>query len=190
MKIPYVLFGEANVDTLPSVSMDNFDAGYSGGKYLLGKGYHDIVFLIGEKKFRSTQLRIEGFEQAVKHKDCKYEICTEVNTVEKAYKKACEILDRKKVSAFFASGDERALGVYRAIYEKSLQIPEDVSVLGIDNIPNGKFYYPPISTVAQDFETMSHKCIDYLIEQIEVGFDNTKKHKIAYPAKIIERSST
>lgn len=189
-QIPYVVFGEADTDDIPSVSMDNFDAGYNGARYLCEKGYDSIALLIGEKRFRSTQLRIAGFEQAMKNKGCSYKIYPEINTVARAFQKATEILNEKPVRAFFVSGDERALGVYRAIYEKGLRIPEDVAVLGLDNIPNGRFYYPPLSTVAQNFEEMAKRCINYLDELIEGGFANCEHRKISYPSELIVRSST
>ena len=189
-QIPYVVFGEADTDDVPSVSMDNFDAGYNGARYLYEKGYDPIVFLIGEKRYRSTQLRIAGFEQAMKNKESSYHIYSEINTIEKAYLKAAEILAEHPVRAFFVSGDERAQGVYRAIYEKGLRIPEDVAVLGLDNIPAGRFYYPPISTVGQNFEEMAGRCIDYLDEQISSGFSQCEHKKYAYPSELIERSST
>ena len=63
--IPYVVFGEPENPDVPSVSLDNFDVGYNGGRYLIGRGYSKIALLIGEQKFLSTQLRIEGFEKAM-----------------------------------------------------------------------------------------------------------------------------
>ena len=117
---------------------------YNGGRYLIGRGYSKIALLIGEQKFLSTQLRIEGFEKAMYGTGAQYHIFTGIDTVEKAYHKSKEVLEEYDIQAFFVSGDERALGVYRGIYEKGMRIPEDVAVLGIDNITLGEFYYPPI----------------------------------------------
>lgn len=190
-KLPYVVFGEAEGDMYPSVSMDNFDAGYTGARYLLNKGYRNITLLISERRFRATQLRIEGFEAALRNKECRYRICSEINTIEKAYRSANEILDQNsEKTAFFVSGDERALGVYRAIYEHGLKIPQDIAVLGIDNVPNGEYYFPPISTIGQNFSEMAEKCIDVLEEQITSGFDEVEHRKISYPGTVIERQST
>ena len=91
------------------------------------------------------------------------------------------------VRAFFVSGDERALGVYRAIYERGLSIPGDIAVLGIDNIPSGRFYYPPISTVAQNFAEMSKSCLDCLERQINGEITSGER---VFPSEIIEREST
>lgn len=189
-KIPYVVFGEGDKTDLPSVSLDNYDVGYNGGKYLLSKGYSKIALFIGERRFRSTQLRIEGFERVMNNLGGKYEIFTGVDTVKKAYRTSLEVLDRCDIQAFFVSGDERALGVYRGIYERGYSIPRDYAVLGIDNIPSGEFYYPPISTVAQDFRAMAECCLEYLVEQIEEGVDAVEMKKINFLSHVIERQST
>ncbi|MDD3337609.1 MAG: LacI family DNA-binding transcriptional regulator [Lachnospiraceae bacterium] len=188
--IPYVIFGESEDQDVPSVSLDNFDVGYNGGKYLIEQGYRKVALFIGEKKFLSTQLRIEGFERIMQSMDAEYHIFAGIDTVEKAYRKSKEVLEAYDIEAFFVSGDERALGVYRGIYERGLEIPGDIAVLGIDNIPLGEFYYPPISTVAQDFDILAKCCMDFVVGEIENGKDSNKKKRFKFPTKIIERKST
>lgn len=189
-KIPYVVFGEPENDSINSVSLDNYDVGFKGGSYLVEKMYKNIAFLIGEKKFLSTQLRIKGFETAVKGTDVIYSIHAGIDTIEKAYQEATKVLGEELVEAFFVSGDERAIGVYKAINEKKLRIPDDVAVLGIDNIPLGRFLYPPISTVEQDFKQLAYECINNLVELLETQKEEKTYKKVRIPAKIIEREST
>ena len=189
-QIPYVVFGESDDDRNPSISLDNYATGYRGGKYLRDKGYTDIAFLLGEERFRSSQLRIAGFREAMKDSTSWYGIYPGVDTVEKAYRKALEVMKEHPVHAFCVSGDERALGVYRAIYEVGCSIPKDIAVLGIDNIPSGRFYYPPISTLSQNFEEMSIQCLDYLEQQIRNGLEAAGRKKITCIPEILERQST
>lgn len=187
--IPYVVFGEPENPDVPSVSLDNFDVGYKGGLYLAEKGLDKIAMLVGEKKYLSTQNRVKGFTAAMEETQTANYIFTGIDTVEKAYHKAKEILEIYDIKAFFVSGDERALGVYRAIYEKGLSIPKDMAVLGIDNIALGEYYYPPISTIEQDFEMLAKGCIDYVISKI--GQEGETSHKaFRFPCKVMERGST
>ena len=187
--IPYVVFGEPEDDNIPYVSLDNFSVGYTGGNYLTEKGFEKIAFFIGERKFLSTQHRMDGFEKAMfESKNRKYKIYTGIDTLEKAYRKAVEVIEKSDIEAFFVSGDERALGVYRGIYEKGLSIPKDIAVLGIDNITLGEYYYPPISTINQDFEIMAKCCIDYVIQRIEKT-DGMQAKEYKFPCKIVERGS-
>ncbi|MCI8293811.1 MAG: LacI family transcriptional regulator [Hespellia sp.] len=189
-RIPYVVFGESRNRDIPSVSLDNFDVGYNGGKFLVEKGYHKIAFFVGEERFLSTQLRLEGFQQAMDNMGAETYIFTGVDTVEKAYRKSVEVLEKYDIQAFFVSGDERALGVYRGIYESGLQIPEDIAVLGIDNIMLGSYYYPPISTVEQDFEQLAKSCLDFVVDEIENGRAPGGRKHLMLSSKIIERQST
>ncbi len=187
--VPYIVFGEPEDNkSVPSISLDNYDAGYRGGTYLLEKGYQNIAFLIGEKKFLTTKLRIQGFLDAVKGSDIRYNIYSGTDTVEKAYQRSAEILAKEKVDAFFVSGDERAIGVYRSIYEKGYRIPEDIGVLGIDNINLGAYFYPPITTLEQNFSGMARKCIDFIVEQIEN--EDMVNYSVKFPSAVIERGST
>ena len=188
--IPYVVFGEPENEEIPSVSLDNFDVGYKGGCYLAEKGFQKIAFFIGEEKFLSTKHRIEGFESAMQKYGRQYCVFKGVDTVKKAYEKAKEVLkEENDIEAFFVSGDERALGVYRGLYEQGLRIPEDVAVLGIDKITLGEYYYPPISTIEQDFEILAKCCIDYVIDKIE-NADVEDSRSLRFPCKVIERKST
>jgi DNA-binding LacI/PurR family transcriptional regulator len=188
--IPYVVFGEPEDENIHCVSLDNYDVGYCGGRYLIKKSYKNIDFLIGEIKFLSSQLRIKGFEDAIRDADIKYQIHSGIDTIEKAYKEAKYILENKTVDSFFVSGDERAIGVYKAIHEKKLQIPKDVAVLGIDNIPIGGYLYPPISTVEQDFKQLAYECINKILILMENDDTSDIPRKVLVPASIIEREST
>lgn len=188
--IPYVVFGEPESSEIPSVSLDNFDVGYKGGSYLAQKGFQKIAFFIGEEKFLSTQHRIKGFETAMREYGKEYAVFTGVDTVKKAYEKAKEVLGNQgDIEAFFVSGDERALGVYRGIYERGLSIPGDIAVLGIDNITLGEYYFPPISTIEQNFEELAKCCIDYVIDKIEHP-ETVDKKNLRFPCRVIERKST
>lgn len=190
MNIPYVVFGEPEDQSIPAVSLDNYDVGFKGGSYLLNKNYRDIVFLIGEKRFLSNQLRGKGFQDAVAHKDVHYTVLYGIDTIEKAYKTSENLLRTEKIDAFFVSGDERAIGVYRAVYEKGLKIPRDVAVLGVDNIPIGRYYYPPISTLDQNFERMAKALIDklYLLMNHEALAKDLLREKQL--SVVVEREST
>lgn len=188
--VPYVVFGEPENSEVPSVSLDNFSVGYNGGIYLAEKGYDKIALFIGEQKFLSTQLRVQGFERAMKETGNQYYVFTGIDTVEKAYRKSVEVLAKYDIRAFFVSGDERAVGVYRGIYEKGYQIPQDIAVLGIDNIPLGEFLYPPISTVEQDFQALAKCCMDFVVNEIEEGIQDGNPKIFKFPCRILERQST
>lgn len=187
--IPFVLFGETEDDSVWSVSVDNYQVGYKGGRYLTGRGYREIVFLLGDSKFNSNGERARGFLDAANEMEGNYRVRYGASTVDAAYRAAKELLENEKIDAFFVSGDERAIGVYRAIQEAGYQIPKDIAVLGIDNIPIGNYLHPRISTVDQDFDMMARECVSLLVKQIN-GEDIGMKRQVTYMTSVVEREST
>lgn len=83
-----------------------------------------------------------------------------------AYKKMNEILESKDIpTAIFVSNDSMAVGVYRAIYEKGLSIPEDISVIGFNDQPNAKYMVPSLSTVRIPTLYLGYAAVDLLMEK-------------------------
>jgi len=191
-KIPHVILGNcSNYQKSHWIDLNNYNAGYMGGKFLVEKGYKDIIFLIGDQEFKVSQERARGFEVAMNDLDCKsFNIKYGVSTTIKAYETVVAQLDAgEKPRAYFVSGDERAIGVYRAIQEKGMKIPEDIAVLGIDNIPIGNYLFPSLSSIHQPAELFAKQVLGMLVKLIEGGTeDSIENQLLAY--KIIEREST
>jgi len=188
--IPYVVFGEPDDMTVPSVSLDNYLVGYKGGAYLIEKGYKNIMFFVGDTTFLSNKKRITGFKNALTEQNVNYKVYTHVNSMEIAYSTAKEIIGKDNIDAFYVSGDERAIGVYRAIHEAGLKIPEDIAVLGVDNLKVGEFLFPPISTIEQDFKEIAILCLDLIANQVkDEQYELTKKTYRLEPM-VVERKST
>ena len=156
---------------------------------LLERGYKKICFLVGEEKFLSTQFRVKGFLDAIKESGIEYRIIYEVDTKEKAFDTAKDIIENESTEAFFVSGDERALGVYKLLHQKNLNIPGDVAVLGIDNISICEYMYPAMSSMKQDFRQLAMECIDMLDDLLE-NQDSERERQILIPSEVIEREST
>lgn len=187
--IPFVMFGEIDDDDICSVSLDNYHVGFKGGKYLVSRGYKNIELLVGEERFNSNRRRARGFLDATKEEKGNFNVRYGANTVDKAYRIAKTILDYENPDAFFVSGDERATGVYRAISEAGYRIPEDIAVLGVDNIPMSNYMHPRLSTVDQDFEAMAKECVELLVKQIE-GEELGRRRTTTFLPSVVEREST
>lgn len=189
-RIPFVMFGEVDDTSICSVSLDNYQVGYKGGMYLSGNGYRNIEFFVGDEKFNSNRNRAEGFINGTKNVKGRFQVKYGASTVDKAYRMATESLKQEeRPDAFFVSGDERALGVYRAIYEAGCHIPDDVAVLGVDNIPMGNYLHPRISSIDQDFESMAKECVEQLLDMIN-GKELGRKMTTKFLPSVIEREST
>lgn len=198
-KIPFVIVGkDTRYEGAASIYFNNFKAGYMAGKYLIEKGYVPSCFINSDINVLSINSqrhdfadkdRIDGFVEAFREKDlldsCFIE--TQNYTYEDFYSTTKRVLETKSVKSFFISGDERAIGTYKAIKEKGLSIPKDVAVLGIDNVPVGKYYYPELSTVSQPLSVFGREAVKVL-NRIIKGDNNCEK--MIFQPELVIRQST
>jgi DNA-binding LacI/PurR family transcriptional regulator len=91
-------------------------------------------------------------------------------------------------TALVVENDQMALGALRALHECGLRVPQDVSVVGFDDIPESPFFEPPLTTVRQDFSALGERGIDYLVERIQHP-DLPVEQQVIYP-ELILRAST
>ena len=83
------------------------------------------------------------------------------------YQAAREILENPGVTAIFAANDTMALGALHALHERGLSCPDDVSLVGFDDIPEAEFFAPGLTTLRQDFDEVGRRSVGLLIDMIE-----------------------
>ncbi|KUK56347.1 MAG: Regulatory protein, LacI:Periplasmic binding protein/LacI transcriptional regulator [Atribacteria bacterium 34_128] len=192
-KIPFVIVGRDNVyESSSFVNLDNVKAGYLGAEHLIKRGKRSIRFFLGDKNFTVNQDRAKGFIQAFNDYHIKSELMHidyGIMNPKFAYEKMKNILEEEAPDALFVSGDQRAIGVYHAIQEKRLKIPQDIAVLGIDNIPLSEYYYPALTTISQSVRKMAEGAIKILAQQLKDP-ENHKSQRIIFQPKLIIRAST
>jgi DNA-binding LacI/PurR family transcriptional regulator len=181
--------------SLPSVAMDNQQGAYLATKHLIELGHKDIAHLPGALSLEVARQRLAGYRQALKDfKLAKREwVMTPVNDLwdyGAGYLSTQQLLKRKKrPSAIFAAGDQMAIGVYRALAEEGLKIPEDMSVVGFDDIEAARYTTPPLTTVRQPLKDIASQAFGLLLELLN-GTKNSNNPQIILPPELILRSST
>lgn len=93
-----------------------------------------------------------------------------------------------RFTAVFAANDQMALGAMRALREHGLRIPEDVSIVGFDDVPEAAFFEPPLTTIQQNFALLGENSITYLVECIENP--DTPAERRLIPPRFVQRLST
>lgn len=188
--IPFVIVGkDINYDDTSYVDLNNYKAGYIGGKYLIENGYKKICFMLGSRDFIVNNERTNGFKEVCSnYSDVEFNFIYDVSNIQSAYENAKEIIQTNKPDAFFVSGDERAIGVYRAIKESNLSIPKDIAVLGIDNIPLCEYIYPSLTTIDQPKKEFGYHSVNILMELMNNKAKITKR--VLIEPKLIIREST
>lgn len=92
-------------------------------------------------------------------------------------------------SAVFCANDQMALGLLRALTESGRRVPEDVSVIGFDDVPDAANYRPPLTTIRQDFTALAQRAVGALVADIE-GQDDDGPPSAVVPTALVERAST
>ena len=183
---------EINGMMTPIVKVNNFAGAYSAVKYLLTMGHRKIMYLAGIEGTRTNQEREKGYLSALKEAHISWEKeLTADFRLDTAYQKIIHHWPQLKNSdelptAIFAANDLMAIGALKAFAQLKVRVPEEMSIMGFDNIPFSDCTYPPLTTVAQPTYLMGQKAVEILIKLI-----NKKKIKksIELETELIERDS-
>jgi len=191
-KFPHVLIDHQGVDTnSPAVGATNWQGGFVATEYLIGLGHTRIGFITGWMDLGCTQDRLAGYQAALRahHLPEIPELIYEGDFFQSSgIAGANVLLDLPEPpSAIFASNDVMAMGAMDAIRHRGLRIPDDVSVIGFDNIPQSAVVYPPLTTIQQPLEQMGRVATQVLLDMLK----NPAKQvaRIELPTELIERSS-
>ncbi len=178
---------------IDSVNIDNIQGAYSALRYLYNKGHRKVLYVRGPSHIAASLEREKGIKKFLnRHPDMEVFIPDKWGgfNPEDGYRQIKEHLRKygKNFTAIFVVNDYSTLGVYEALMESGLEIPDDVSVLGFDDAPFSKYIYPPLTTVAQPRWEMGTTAAQLLIDRI-----STQKVKVprnvVLPTRIVERKS-
>lgn len=190
---PVVCLMRAAPDGTDAFVSDNERGAYLGTSYLIQQGFTRIATITGRPRLELYQQRLRGYEQAL----CDHGLPVEPELVwsgveeqsEKAYYCTLEKLRAGCVpQAIFAQSDPLAFDAMRALAHAGLRVPEDVSVLGYDNVPFAACYSPALTTVEQPLYEMGKAATRRLIAMIEGRMPTGNAAEI-YPPRIILRDS-
>ena len=169
--IPVVLVNRPETETVSSVRIDNEYGGYLMTKYLLGKGHTKIAGVFSNfdrERFRS---RYYGCKRALEEagiSDYKRFFIYDVNSLDEAYERTREMLSRnERPTAFFATMDVLTIGIYSGIMDSGCRIPNDISVVGFDDIFMTKYMLPPLTTYHISIDKLAKQAVELLLERIE-----------------------
>jgi LacI family repressor for deo operon, udp, cdd, tsx, nupC, and nupG len=177
---------------ITSVYVDNVAAAREAVEYLLTLGHREIAFVTGPMNSPISIDRDQGYEQALQLAGIKRDRkLTAVGdfSVEAGVRAVDTLLAREqRFTAVFCSNDEMAIGAMRAIKSKGLRVPEDVSVVGFDDIRFARYMDPPLTTVAQPKGELGREAMSMLIEMLR-GIDVPARKRIL-PTQLVIRDST
>jgi alanine racemase len=164
----------AEVKALPIVSIgcDNFQGGLQITEHVIGLGRKAIAFL-GDASNHSPEFlaRYNGHCQALKNNNLPINNRLKIDAIfteDSGYKAACELINSgEHFDAIFAASDLIAVGAMRALQEKSMTIPEQVAIVGFDDIAVASFTFPPLTTVKQNTQLAGDLLVTELLKLID-----------------------
>ncbi len=168
--IPTVLFDTPNNDA-HCVLSNHYEGAYNAVKYLVERNHTKIAHIYGNELTYAGKERKRGYEDAMKYYNLEinsdYIVSGGYFDFKYSKKAMKELLDLKnQPSAVFASGDIMALGAVQECYERRVRIPEDISIIGFDNIKLLDWITPALTTIAQDIKAIGQSCCTLLDEAI------------------------
>ncbi|MFD9389327.1 LacI family DNA-binding transcriptional regulator [Streptomyces sp. NPDC060000] len=109
-------------------------------------------------------------------------------SAESGYLAGLELAAREDCTAVFAANDQMALGLLRALHERGRRVPEDVSVIGFDDIPEAGSFLPPLTTLHQDFAEVGRLCVQAVLRKMRP--DGSEHGTTLVPTRLVLRQST
>lgn len=192
--IPYVIVdpvGQVSADAL-GVGIDNWTGGMLATQYLISLGHRRIAVITGPINSQSSQARLSGYMAALQ----KNGISADPHLIkvgdyvsDKAYKAACDLLEMReqdRPTAIFAFNDLGAINVYRAARQHGISLPEQLSIIGFDDVYPAASMCPSLTTIRQPFDLIARQCIDLILEARE---GKVEQNYFILPTQLVERES-
>ncbi len=177
---------------IPTVNVDNVNGAYITAKHLLENGHRKIAMVMGPSNMQAALNRSVGYRKAMK--EYKIEVSEELIyegdfSEESGYLATQKILkDWNDITAIFYSNDSMAIGGLRVFKEKGISVPDDLSIVGCDNIRELSLIDPPLTTLSQPRYKMGYSGMELLINIIEEN-NNVYPEKIVFNMEFIKRKS-
>ncbi len=193
MGLPYI-FADYDLSSkkVSAVMIDNVRGGEIATEHLISLGYKKIAFIGGDIEHPSIRGRLEGYKMALERAgiSCEENLCItdEPDTrIINGYKACEKLLAKFKPEAIFAANDAMAIGCMRFLKEKGIKIPDEVAIVGFDDIEACIHIEPRLTTIRVDKEELGIMAIRRLVEMInspEIGISRTY-----VPVELVVRES-
>jgi LacI family transcriptional regulator len=194
--IPVVLI-ERKLPDLPvhHVMVTNYEGGYIGMRHLIDLGHREIALFTAYTNRFPMRERIQGALDALS--DARIEmpperyltIDTDEPRFEIGYREALTLLNQKsRPTAIFALIDEIAIGALNALFGSDIKVPQEISLIGFDNIPLASIVFPALTTVAQPTVQMAETAAAIMLRALEGSIEQVEQ--IMLETKLVIRNST
>ncbi|HJG53652.1 MAG TPA: LacI family transcriptional regulator [Staphylococcus arlettae] len=190
-RIPYVVLDQSDDHGFTDiVRTHETGGGELAARHLIELGHKQLTIVQPAHLTSNMNLRMEGF----KHYCQSHNVATPKvieSTLSKAggYAAVDDIIASHS-TAVFATNDEMAIGIIRGLADKGWQVPQDVSIVGFDDIDIAQYMTPALTTVAQPIETIGEVALQLIMDKLDSTLTHRDQQSIVLPSELIVRATT
>ncbi|MFC7528211.1 LacI family DNA-binding transcriptional regulator [Actinoplanes sp. GCM10030250] len=180
-----------SAEPFPTVRVDNTAGARMATRHLLDLGHATVHHAAGPPDWPESQARVEGWRETL------YAAGAVVPPVTAGwwdaaagYEQGQRLAADTSVTAIFCANDRIALGVLRALHEAGRRVPEDVSVVGYDDMPDSGYFIPPLTTIHQDFAELGRRALALLLRHMSRPDGNAPPEAVLVAPLLVPRAST
>jgi DNA-binding LacI/PurR family transcriptional regulator len=187
--MPLVAVEAGPEQAVPVVAVDQVAGARAATQHLLDLGHRTVWHVAGPEDWLEARQRREGWMATLEAAGVDVPpLLTGDWSAQSGYELGRRLATVREVTAIFAANDQMALGILRALYEAGREVPRDLSLVGFDDIPEARFFTPPLTTVQQDFGEVGRQSLMLLLTEIATS-ERSSAHVVVAP-KLQIRDST
>jgi LacI family transcriptional regulator len=192
--VPAVVVDPAGVPDLdvPTIGASNWAGGLSATEHLTGLGHRRIAHIAGRPGLWCSRARLDGYRAGVESVGVEVDPSLIVQgdfNYTSGFTAGTRLLDlADPPTAVFAASDEMALGVYEAVRRNGLRVPEDLSIVGFDDLPQARWGSPPLTTVRQPLGEMGMAAVRTVLRLL--NGEKLESSKVELATEVVVREST
>ena len=181
-----VIKSEPHVD-MHTAGVDQCQGAKLAVSHLISLGHRRILHLAGPMDWYDARVREQCWRDALTSAELPVEDAAVGDWTSDFGYEYGSALDLGDATAIFAANDQMALGLIHGLSDRGIRVPEDVSVVGFDDLPDARHFLPPLTTVRQDFAALGALALQLIIAAIEG--ESTDEHEMIEPVLIVRRST-
>ena len=187
--VPIVAVEAGPESGVPVVAVDQFAGAATATRHLLDLGHETVWHIAGPEDWLEAAERVAGWRAALAA--ARAEIPPHLIgdwSAKAGYELGAELARDDRVTAVFVANDAMALGLLRRLHEAGRTVPDSISVVGFDDVPEAAYFSPPLTTVRQDFMELGRKSFEVALEHI--GGVRSPTKRISITPELVVRQST
>jgi len=187
--VPIVVADSDAGDEYPVVDTDQAAGAESAVRHLLDLGHRNVWHIAGPAESFAAQRRVDAWARVLRESGIKPPPVLRGDwSADSGYQAGLQLATEDTCTAIFSANDHMALGVLRALHNQGRRVPEDISIVGFDDVPESSSFLPPLTTVHQDFAEVGRLCVEGVLRQIRGG--SSERGTVLVPTRLIVREST